>query len=435
MLARLLPATSSVATAALCYLAYPHLAHTSGGACAWPQARASQASPDFVLSMASQTSLDGVSATPAERVDEGGTSATSIAKATHLIVLQHGLAGCPGDLGYLQEAIEREGGPAALVLNCASNTGNTKDGVAKGGARTAREIRDAIARNPGLTHISVVGNSLGGLYSRYAVKELHTPDEPGGAIAGLQPVTFMTIATPHLGVRRYTWGITQYPKFMFPLAKVLFGQSGKDLFLTDAEERAAAAGAREGEIGSGEPEVPLLMKMASDKEFLAPLRAFKRRRAYANMRGDFMVTLRTAAIEPHPIKAEYQSQRAHEWLWGRASGVIVEQQDSSSGSAPVAVPAAAAADDSQPVAIGADSAEQVEEQEEAMARALNALGWTKVIVDFGAVLVPGHHNSICAHSANPWTRLVNKAGRNIMDHAAAYLLDVEGQGGADAAIS
>ncbi|KAG5187849.1 putative serine esterase-domain-containing protein [Tribonema minus] len=376
----------------------------------------------------------------------------------------------------------------------------------RSGARTAREIRDAIARNPGLTHISVVGNSLGGLYSRYAVRELHTPDEPGGAIAGLQPVTFMvsalsadaaaraplsrTIATPHLGVRRYTWGITQYPKFMFPLAKILFGQSGKDLFLTDAEERAAAAaaGVGEGVVGGGEPEVPLLMKMASDEEFLAPLRTFKRRRAYANMRGDFMVTLRTAAIEPHPIKAECQSQRAHEWLWGRASGVIVEQQDSSSSGAPVAVPAAAAADDSKPVAIGADSAEQVEEQEEAMARALNALGWTKasapraddgipdsacslsvvsrrwrcreiaavaratppplsynahagadasirVIVDFGAVLVPGHHNSICAHSANPWTRLVNKAGRNIMDHAAAYLLDIEGQGGADAAVS
>jgi hypothetical protein len=37
---------------------------------------------------------------------------------------------------------------------------------------------------------------------------------------------------------------------------------------------------------------PLLVRMATDPQFLEPLLAFARRRAYANYRGDFMVTLR-----------------------------------------------------------------------------------------------------------------------------------------------
>lgn len=77
-----------------------------------------------------------------------------------------------------------------------------------------------IKRHPSLQKISFVGHSLGGLIARYAIGRLyeqesreelpHNSDdigdtcpirEPKERIAGLEPVYFITFATPHLGSR------------------------------------------------------------------------------------------------------------------------------------------------------------------------------------------------------------------------------------------
>jgi hypothetical protein len=63
------------------------------------------------------------------------------------------------------------------------------------------QVQEVVQANPSLTTISVVGNSLGGLYARYALSLLFDPST--SLIAGLQPGTFLTIASPHLGVRRH----------------------------------------------------------------------------------------------------------------------------------------------------------------------------------------------------------------------------------------
>lgn len=75
-----------------------------------------------------------------------------------------------------------------------------------------------------LRKISFLAHSLGGLFARYAIAVLYTPDisstdhsvdSPSssngnsktecsvgrGLIAGLKPINFITLATPHLGVR------------------------------------------------------------------------------------------------------------------------------------------------------------------------------------------------------------------------------------------
>lgn len=76
-----------------------------------------------------------------------------------------------------------------------------------------------------LRKISFLAHSLGGLFARYAIAILHSLDIKNigqssahivptaggpeksrctsglGAIAGLQPINFITLATPHLGVR------------------------------------------------------------------------------------------------------------------------------------------------------------------------------------------------------------------------------------------
>ena len=73
-----------------------------------------------------------------------------------------------------------------------------------------------IKRHPSLQKISFVGHSLGGLIARYAVASLYEQEspqnsddtcdkglieEPKERIGGLEPVCFITSATPHLGSR------------------------------------------------------------------------------------------------------------------------------------------------------------------------------------------------------------------------------------------
>lgn len=84
-----------------------------------------------------------------------------------------------------------------------------------------------VNKMPSLRNISFLAHSLGGLFARYAIAILHSvsvetknagqssalivPTTRGpaksrcasglGSIAGLQPINFITLATPHLGVR------------------------------------------------------------------------------------------------------------------------------------------------------------------------------------------------------------------------------------------
>jgi len=58
-------------------------------------------------------------------------------------------------------------------------------------------------RGGSLRSISLVGNSLGGLYARHAAAELW--DAQSGRIAGLEPDAFVSVGCPHLGVRQFTF--------------------------------------------------------------------------------------------------------------------------------------------------------------------------------------------------------------------------------------
>lgn len=219
---------------------------------------------------------------------------------------------------------------------------------------STRQILELVGSRPSLSRISLVGNSLGGLYVRYAAKLLYNHGDAGvpgvaATIAGLEPSVFMTIACPHLGVRRFTY--VPLPSLLHPLAGVFVGKTGADLFLSRNSAAAANAatsdnggggggetavavpsssarsqstaaggsstgdnsGARDGQTAGGDGgeahegtgtardgrESILLYSMGTSEEFLRPLKAFRWRRAYANRRGDFMVPYGTAAfLEP-----------------------------------------------------------------------------------------------------------------------------------------
>lgn len=80
------------------------------------------------------------------------------------------------------------------------------------------QVLSVIKRHPGLQKISFISHSLGGLIARYAIAKLYEQDfaketcqENGespsreekvkGKIAGLEPMNFITSASPHLGSR------------------------------------------------------------------------------------------------------------------------------------------------------------------------------------------------------------------------------------------
>ncbi|XP_038879829.1 putative lipase ROG1 isoform X2 [Benincasa hispida] len=297
----------------------------------------------------------------------------------HLVIMVNGLIGSAADWRYAAAQFVKKLPDKVIVHRSECNTSrSTFDGVDTMGERLAEEVLGVIRRRPELQKISFVAHSLGGLVSRYAIGRLfdHIPQlESSGApqsfsaeekkqhieqfhrarIAGLEPVNFITVATPHLGSR----GNKQFPvlcglpfleRRASQTAHLVAGRSGKHLFLTDDEN-------------DGKP--PLLLRMVTDSEdlkFISALRAFKRRVAYANVNYDHMVGWRTSSIRrqhelpksselmkndkyPHIV---YEEQSTHDDVCNKALLVIDQKFD----------------------------------LEEEMIRGLNQVPWTRVDVSF-----------------------------------------------------
>mmetsp|Transcript_1412 Transcript_1412/g.2576 ORF Transcript_1412/g.2576 Transcript_1412/m.2576 type:complete len:607 (-) Transcript_1412:4794-6614(-) len=248
---------------------------------------------------------------------------------THFCFLVHGYNGRPADLLYLRTAManlaekelsstnrQREGASEStentskmIVLHsCQSNWGRTSDGVEKGGVRILDEIRSVIRDHirvdtdndgdqraePMNITVSLVGNSLGGLYSRYAVAKLAegstSPEEEFLLLDGKIRAhfnVFCTTATPHLGISGHTY-IPIPRSAEIGIGKIM-GQTGRDIFrLSD-----------------------LIKTMCTCPSYLQPLRSFRKRIAYANAyKTDFVVPTNTAAFlnadstYPHHISDE-----------------------------------------------------------------------------------------------------------------------------------
>ena len=62
----------------------------------------------------------------------------------------------------------------------------------------ANEVRGLLREFPSIEHISFIGMSLGGMYNRFALTEL-----VHDANVTVSPVNFITLASPHAGVRSH----------------------------------------------------------------------------------------------------------------------------------------------------------------------------------------------------------------------------------------
>ncbi|XP_042493299.1 putative lipase ROG1 [Macadamia integrifolia] len=233
-------------------------------------------------------------------------------RRTHLVVMVHGIIGSAGNWKFAaKKFLERY--PHDLIVHCSECNRSmlTLDGVDIMGERLAEEVKSIVKCRPDIQKISFIGHSLGGLVARYAIGRLYgqilkrqtsdakdagTADESGipcmeeklkEKIAELEPMNFITVATPHLGTR----GNKQVPLFcglhilenMASRASWMIGRTGKHLFLTDND------GAK----------LPLLLQMVGDSgdlRFMSALQSFKRRVAYANACYDHIVGWSTSSI-------------------------------------------------------------------------------------------------------------------------------------------
>ena len=255
---------------------------------------------------------------------------------THFCFLVHGDRGKPADLLYLRSAMAdtaekiflskssttsitesddkmnlKANKHRIILHSCQSNWNRTSDGIEAGGERIFNEILkvirssiDELQQNDGEiidVTMSLIGNSLGGLYSRYAISKLATyssssqdnveskivnnsmneTDPPSVSketilIDGKIRIhfnTFCTTATPHLGVSGHTW--LPLPRSAEVGIGSLMGQTGKDIFRMST----------------------LIKTMCTEELFLKPLGSFRKRIAYANgYHTDFVVSTKTAAF-------------------------------------------------------------------------------------------------------------------------------------------
>ncbi|KAL3020488.1 hypothetical protein AAZX31_05G147100 [Glycine max] len=229
-------------------------------------------------------------------------------------------------------------------------------------------------------------------------------------IAGLEPINFITLATPHLGVRGkkqlpFLLGVPILEKLAAPIAPFFVGQTGSQLFLTD-----------------GKPDKPpLLLRMASDSDdgkFLSALGAFTCRIIYANVSYDHMVGWRTSSIR----RETELSKPPRKSLDGYKHVVDVEYCPPVPSDGPKFPPKAVKAKEAAQNAPNTQNTVEYHEiVEDEMIQGLQQLGWKKVDVSFHSAFWPFFaHNNI--HVKNEW---LHNAGVGVIAHVADSLRQQE----------
>eukprot|EP00667_Euglena_gracilis_P013329 EG_transcript_13735 len=151
-------------------------------------------------------------------------------------LLAHGIHGRGCDLDYLAGCL-RQQFPAALCLqSCANELLDSNDGLLVCGDRLAKEACNFLAStachpDPGGALVLVaIGHSLGGLVLRAALPRL-LRDSP----VPLRPGAYLSLLTPHLGVRRAAAGLLAEWRrdLTHGLVPLVAGQTGVELLLED----------------------------------------------------------------------------------------------------------------------------------------------------------------------------------------------------------
>eukprot|EP00922_Rhytidocystis_sp_ex-Travisia-forbesii_P063502 GHVS01094471.1.p1 GENE.GHVS01094471.1~~GHVS01094471.1.p1 ORF type:complete len:654 (+),score=183.63 GHVS01094471.1:355-2316(+) len=195
-----------------------------------------------------------------------------------------------------------------MFLACKTAENHTLEGIETLGTIIENEMRAAVLAHPSLEYVSVVGFSLGGLIARYVLRGLYNDQDK--TVVGLQPLDFITAATPHLGLRAYSSVWRRLERLRHKVTELFCKQTGKELLLADGEEEGGKDVTPSSSSSAGASRRSLLFRLTDD-EFVKPLRCFQRRLLYANARSDLLVPFATAAID-HEAEVIYPDRRT---LW------------------------------------------------------------------------------------------------------------------------
>jgi hypothetical protein len=388
--------------------------------------------------------------------------------ATHIIVLVHGFMGNPAEMGYIRESIKNAvvaagsnntdtdinananvGGTQVhqrfVIHSSTCNSENTYDGIAVGGSRLAQEINQLVehvveksdcgssdngisassSSNSTISNsnsnskernqasqqqqftLSIVGNSLGGLYARHALAgidwDIGRPKSSAPPVM-LIPMVFLTTATPHLGISQHTY--VPLPRAAEFVVAQGMKETGRDFFQFTT----------------------VLEDLFCKDYFLDPLSSFQHRIAYINVYGtDFQVPTATAAFwSPNSDSPHYRVKYPTEDSLHDAGLSALSASSSSSLSSALESSLESSVDPSAPKAIvmtlttprrsekptageekkgeeGDDTKQESDKNGKSdpadvftsWSKRLDRLGWTKVLVDVRED-VPGVRESIAS---------------------------------------
>ncbi|XP_042504008.1 uncharacterized protein LOC122081100 isoform X2 [Macadamia integrifolia] len=417
--------SSSSSSSSTSSSSFDHLRGFSSNFCNSPGLRISSEHPSFRFQAMSTTQGNVTAPKGISKLKD---------EPDHLLVLVHGILASPSDWTYVEAELKKSLGNKFLIHASSSNTySKTFRGIDGAGKRLADEVMQVVQKTESLKRISFLAHSLGGLFARYAISVLYSSnlsvsDQPGladsrnenpensacsskqGTVAGLEPINFITLATPHLGVKGrkqlpFLLGVPILEKLAPSIANFFVGRTGCQLFLTDGKPSRP----------------PLLLRMTSDcgdGKFISALAAFRCRIVYANVSYDHMVGWRTSSIrrEPELVKPPQRS------LDGYKHVVDVEYclpVLSDGPHFPRKAEKAKEATQSEPNI--QNTGEYYDIIEEEMIRGLQRIGWKKVDVSFHSAFWPFFaHNNI--HVKNEW---LHNAGAGVVAHVADSLKQQE----------
>lgn len=195
-------------------------------------------------------------------------------KETHLVFVSHGLHSNTGaDMFYLKDELDKlslESEENLIVRGYHGNACRTEKGVNFLGRAAAEHLVNDLYIG-GITKISFIGHSLGGLVQTFMIAyiEVNYP----WFFQKVKPVNFITLASPLLGI------VTDNPAYVkLALTAGIVGRTGQDLGLEGIDN-----------------EEPLLKLLPTGPTHRA-LKRFKNRTVYANAVNDGIVPLYSAAL-------------------------------------------------------------------------------------------------------------------------------------------
>lgn len=226
-------------------------------------------------------------------------------RPVHLVVLTHGIFSTIGcDMLYLKDRIEKVANDVdesvnqnVVVRGCITNVGKSGHGIHYLGRRVALMVYEEVEKlrkKYVVDKITFIGHSLGGPTQAMAIHYL-TVKHPEffGTQFGLQPINFIALASPMLGI------IGDYPMYItLPLDFGALGLTGRDLNL-DHTPLASLKGMAVEEVenvNNGPFRSKIILEIIPQAPAKHIFEQFVNRTVYSNVINDGIVPLRTSSL-------------------------------------------------------------------------------------------------------------------------------------------